>query len=104
MTTDFTFPVYKYFIVNTYDRPDERHIAIKRDDGKFYYVHPDLRDNKTYHGMTPSNPTPLEDFGIEWAEEEDMLFGTLCRKPTATYQDGRIRYWQDKPHFHFPLL
>ncbi len=55
-----------FFIVNDFDRPDEERIAGKGKDGKFYYIHPSLRDVKLYHDMTPTNPTPLEDFGIRW--------------------------------------
>lgn len=105
MTTDpdATFPVHKYFIVNDFDKPCERFVAEKRADGKYYYVHPDLCDIKVYHGMTPDDPTPLDDFGIEWTVDDGQLFGTLTRKPTATYHDGRTRYWQDQSSFHFKL-
>lgn len=62
-----------FFIVNDFDRPDEERIAERREDGKFYYIHPNLRNIKRYRGMTPTNPTPLEDFGI-WMEIRDGKF------------------------------
>jgi hypothetical protein len=93
----------KYFIVNQFDKPCEKSIAEKRDDGKFYYVHPSLCDDKSYHGMTPDNPTPLEKFGIEWTEKDGYLFATLAHKSTAEYPNGKIRLWQDHKNFYFKL-
>jgi len=100
---DLSFPDTKYWIANDFDRPAERLIAERRSDGRFYYVHPSICKEKAYHGMTPTNPTPLDAFGIEWTEEEGFLFGALARPSTATYQDGRIREWQDYHNFHFKL-
>lgn len=53
--------------------------------------------------MTPTKPTPLDDFGIDWKVEDGRLFGTRLRETTATYNDGRIRQWQDDPTFNFKL-
>ena len=93
----------KLFIVNDFDRPDERHIAEQRPDGKFYYVHPDLRDIKDYWGMTPDRPTPLEDFGIRTISRLGVLTGALTDRSIATYRDGRPRKWQGSSPFSFPL-
>lgn len=103
MTTDLTFTDYRFYILNEFDRPSARHIAEKRADGKFYYVHPTLCDIKDYHGMTPANPTPLADFGIEWTTKDGLLVGERVYESTATYADGRIRPWQDDPTFDFKL-
>jgi len=92
-----------FYIVNTYDRPSEDYIAEKRSDGKFYYVHPRLKNVKMYWGMTPEQPTPIEDFGIRVAQLDGMLYG--ARDPempkTAAYSDGRPRKWQGAGIFEF---
>ena len=93
----------KYFIVNSFDKPCAKLVAEKRDDGKFYYVHPELCELKIHHGMTPTDPTPLEDFGIEWTEHDGHLFGTLNREPIAKYSTGKSRSWQDHSNFYFKL-
>ena len=96
-------PCSGFFVVNTYDRPSEEHIAQKRADGKFYYVHPRLKNVKLYWGMTPENPTPIEAFGLRIALMDGMLYGaTDPRLPkTAAYSDGRPRKWQGAKSFEF---
>jgi len=89
------------FIVNVYDRPSEGFIAERRADGKFYYVHPDLRREKRYWGMEPENPTPLKRFGIEVEIKEGKLNGKKVAKSGAEYTDGRRRLWQGSPVFSF---
>lgn len=90
------------FIVNDFDRPDEERIAMKGKDGKLYYIHPSLRDVKAYHGMTPSNPTPRQDFGILWMVDAGEFVGMLMDESVATYRDGRPRRWQGVERFSFP--
>lgn len=91
------------FIVNVYDRPSELFIAERRKDGKYYYVHPDLRREKRYWGMEPENPTPLERFGIEVEIKDGNLHGKKVAKSEAEYTDGRRRLWQGSPEFSFSL-
>lgn len=91
------------FVVNVYDRPSEKFIAEKRADGKFYYVHPDLMNDRYYWGMTPENPTPLEQFGIATEIREGQLHGWKVKHSEAIYTDGRRRLWQGEPEFSFPL-
>lgn len=93
-----------FYVVNTYDRPSEEHIAQKRADGKFYYVHPRLKNVKQYWGMTPENPTPIEAFGIRIALMDGMLYGATdpsARSVTASYSDGSPRKWQGAKSFEF---
>jgi hypothetical protein len=92
-----------FFIVNDHDRPWAVSLAERREDGKFYYAHPMLRDDKRYHGMTPTSPTPIEAFGIRIALMDGMLYGaTDPRLPvTASYSDGRPRKWQGGRSFEF---
>lgn len=92
-----------FFIVNDFDRPDEERIAGKGKDGKFYYIHPSLRDIKLYHGMRPNNPTPLEDFGIRWMVDAGKFVGMLIDECRATYQDGKPRKWQGAEQFSFSI-
>jgi hypothetical protein len=94
-------PCSGFFIVNVHDRPSAKHIAERRADGKFYYVHPALRNEKRYWGMNPEKPTPLEDFGIRWLIEEGRFHGKRIDPSRATYYDGRLRKWQDDDEFSF---
>lgn len=93
----------KLYIANTFDRPDERHIAEKRLDGRFYYIHPTLCDEPVYWGMTPNNPTPLEEFGIDVAVDDGILEGRLVRESEATYDTGEERRWQGGSPFSFKV-
>lgn len=93
----------KYYIVNEYDRPDGERIAEKRENGKFYYMHPSLRNVKQFHGMTPTNPTPIEDFGIVWSVVDGVFHGKLTNPSIATYKDGKPRRWQGWEEFSFKL-
>ncbi len=90
------------YIVNDHDRPAEKFIAEKRKDGKFFYINPDLADDKRYWGMTPDKPTPLEDFGIEIAIFDGRLYGARNHPSKASYSDGRKRNWQGDQDFSFP--
>ena len=94
-----------FWIVNDTDRPCERHLAERGTDGKFYYVHPTLRDEKAYHGMTPADPTPVEAFGLRVDVKEGKLMGMMDAsvERCATYQDGRPRRWQGSREFSFTL-
>ena len=96
-------PMKQLFIVNDYDRPEAKTIAEKRSNGQSYYIHPGLRGDKKYHGMTPSNPTPLEDFGIRWTIENGEIYGEQSDPSVATYKDGKPRKWQGETTFIFPI-
>ena len=93
----------QFFIVSDYDAPNSHTIAERRADGKFYYIHPTLANEKEYHGMTPSNPTPLEDFGIRWLIEDGQFKGALLDVSRAKYSDGKARKWQGMKKFSFSL-
>jgi hypothetical protein len=90
-----------FVIVNYYDKPCARHIAQRRPDGTYNYIHPDLRDDPAYHGMTPTNPTPLGLFGIQVFVHGGLFHGEQNDQSDATYADGRIRQWQGAQKFHF---
>lgn len=89
------------YIVNRFDRPAPEHIAEKREDG-FYYIHPELAGKKDYWGMTPEEPTPISEFGIDVELLDGILHGALNHPSKATYPDGRIRNWQGDEKFQFP--
>lgn len=89
------------FYIIKYDRPHERLIAERRSDGKFYYIHPSLRDDQAYWGMPPSRPTPLSEFGITVDIKGGILRGMRTGHSTAAHVDGRPRRWQGSTHFHF---
>jgi len=92
-----------FFIVNTTDRPSEDHLAERRADGKFYYVHPRLKNIKAHWGMTPHAPTPIEAFGLRVMLLHGMLYGESDPQleKTAAYSDGRPRKWQGARSFEF---
>ena len=88
----------KLYIVNRVDRPDARHVARERG-GKLYYVHPDLRNVKTYHGMSMQDATPLEDFGVLYAVRNGKITAEQLTFSGATYSDGKPRQWQGEKFF-----
>jgi len=90
--------IMKFFIVNTYDRPDQKHITILKGDGLLYYIHPEL---EKWKGMNVASPTPIESFGIEWEIGGDLFTGKLVRESTATYHTGAVRKWQGLSSFSF---
>lgn len=91
-----------FYIVNCFDRPEERLLAEKRSDGKFYYIHPDMRDDKQYWGMNPDNPTAVEAFGLMVDVKAGVLVGASDGSlVSAVYEDGRPRKWQGSTFFSF---
>lgn len=88
------------FVVNTFDRPDQRHITIRKADGLLYYLHPELEQWK---GMSVTTATPLEDFGVACHVELGILHGIAGGESTATYTDGRPRKWQGAERFSFVM-
>jgi hypothetical protein len=91
------------YIINEFDGPCPKNIAEKRMDGKFYYIHPSVRNIKVHHGMQPKNPTLVEDFGIELEFKSGRLFGYLTKESIATYGNNKTpRSWQGAIEFSFP--
>lgn len=93
----------RLFIVNSFDRPDPRHVAEMRADGKLYYIHPELKDEKKFHGMSPDHATPLEDFGIKVEFIGNCLEGSKTEKSKAKYSNGTPREWQGQTKFSIPI-
>ena len=94
----------RFYIVNDFDRPEVETIAEKREDGKFYYIHPKLKEEKMYWGMTPHNAaTPLEDFGIQVKLKNGVFEGEMTKylPGKACYGDGKPRKWQGTQYFQF---
>jgi hypothetical protein len=94
----------KYYIVNEFDRPYERHVAVEHK-GKLYYLQrvtePDM---KIYDGMDMDRATPIEDFGITVREEKQGrrlvgVYFTRTGESTAKYKDGKPRRWQGEDVF-----
>lgn len=91
----------RFYIVNRYDCPDERHIAEQLSNGLFYYINPSLRDEKRYWKMNHPGPTPVEDFGISITIANGMIRGSLVSPSIAKYGDGQPRNWQGADKFEF---
>jgi hypothetical protein len=88
----------KYFILNDIDRPDKRHVAYKRPDGRFNYLDRSLWQ---FDGMIATHPTPIEDFGFNVVEVPPVVSFVKFHKGGAQYQDGTTRDWQgDEDFFH----
>jgi hypothetical protein len=96
----------KLYIVNSLDRPDERHLAAwYPPSGRLRYIHPDLADRQEYFDM-PATPdaTPAERFGLEFRVLGDLLQGARTYPSIATYRnDGRPRFWRGEVSFSFRL-
>jgi hypothetical protein len=89
------------FIVNDFDRPDHKHLTIRKEDGLLYYVHPEM---EKWKGMSVDRATPLEDFGVTCHVELGILHGILTDESSrATYRDGRPRRWQGPERFSFVM-
>lgn len=91
-----------FYIVNTFDRPYERLIAEARK-GMLFYVHPEMQAEWKDVPMSMDEATPLEDFGIEVTINEGVFHGDWNKRSTATYPNGRRRFWQGHPQFSFDL-
>jgi len=91
----------KYFIVNTTDRPHAGCVVQKMKEGFYCYLD---RRLKSYDGMNPSRPTPVEDFGFDIIECRNFVLFRKERDSIATYKDGMPREWQGDSIFHLPIL
>lgn len=99
-------PLSGLYIVNCFDCPCERMVAMKREsDGTFWYVSEvdNLRRNPHYFGMKSDRPTPIENFGITVQNGSDGTFQCVQEaESVATYDDGRRRKWQGQAVFTLP--
>lgn len=89
----------QFFIVDTFDKPCERHVAQLRA-GQLFYIAPELSD---HGGMTDIFSTPLEDFGFHLSVENGMLECIQIAPSTAQYDDGKQRKWQGSARFSIKL-
>ena len=55
---------------------------------------------KEYDGMKPLRPTPIEDFGFKVEVFSETVLFHRVASSTATYEDGKLRDWQDRVHTH----
>jgi len=99
----------KYYIVNEFDRPYERHVAGEYN-GKLYYLSRALEpEMKQYDGMANDRATPMEDFGFSIAENENSVVFNLINSSKVKYKSAKtgeeiIRRWQGMMNFSLPLL
>ena len=94
----------KFYIVNEYDRPCERLLAVNKGD-QLYYIHPAFeKAHEGYRrGMSNSCATPIEDFGVELKVENGKIHGEKRRESKASYPRGGTRQWQGSLSFSFDL-
>ncbi|SHK23707.1 hypothetical protein SAMN02745194_04515 [Roseomonas rosea] len=87
----------RYVIINDCDAPEPRMVCQWVPGVGYCYL--DRRGIKpTYDGMTGTHATPVEAFGFVWTDNPDgtVSFYRSERPVTATYQDGKLRRWQDR--------
>lgn len=89
----------KYFIINTVDRPYERLITEKKEDGKFYYVSEELADRYAEGFIGSDSTTDLETFGFMIEEDEGEIRFRQVKNSEAMYSDGEPRSWQGAREF-----
>jgi hypothetical protein len=98
--------IKKYAIVNTVELPCRR-LVTESVNGKFYYMaRAEEKNLKAYDGMTPINPTFLEDFGftIQEVPETNLIHFRQTGPSCAKYADGRLRQWQGELDFILPSV
>lgn len=90
----------RFFIVNDWDRPEERLIVECRGE-RYYYIHPDY-EKSFKHGMTSNEATAVEDFGVSIEiDTNGVIHGEVVKKSVARYPDGISRRWQGSSEFSF---
>lgn len=93
----------EFFIVNDFDRPEERNLAAYRD-GRYYYVHP-FHEGRFREGMISSTATKISDFGVLIKVVGEEVKGEVVKESIATYpSDGSQRRWQGGHEFLFKRL
>lgn len=91
----------RFVIVNEFDRPSERMVAEWIDGIGYCYLN---RELSKYDGMRPSNPTPVQDFGVAAVIKDGVAHFSQIRHSLATYRDGRTRQWQGVEQFTHKLI
>jgi hypothetical protein len=98
----------RFAIVNTADAPQRRMVCEWIPDIGYCYMmrqqEPHLKD---FDGMRPARPTPIESFGFAVEIAGDEAIFTRTNDSSATYEDGKLRPWQDrywKSQFSLPLV
>lgn len=92
------------YILDDHDQPCAKLLVHRMSDGTFRYCHPQMRNVKQYHGMTPTSPTPIQDFGVYIKYEKGTIYGELQQPSIATYRDGKPRRWQGEQSFQFNYI
>lgn len=78
-------------IVNQFDRPCAKLVAVVLADGKCCYLNQAINFRK----MDASNATPVSDFGIAVMARGDSYSCVVVGDSVAKYPDGSPRLWQD---------
>lgn len=94
----------RFYIVNDFERPAEKFVTELADDGKLYYIHPELRVKWSGKGLSAEEATSLEDFGIHTTIKDGVIHGQFLTESIAGYRDGKPRRWQGDLRFSFLYL
>ena len=101
-----------FYIVNDFDRPDERHVVqiVGKNKKHGYpegeYIHDSLTDwcKKSGHRLcVRKSSTPLSAFGFDLTIDDGYATFTLVSGSVARYRDGRPRRWQGRSSFTLKL-
>jgi hypothetical protein len=84
-----------FYIVNDFDKPDERHVAQVVEVGKAQYLHEDLRGFGSLQ-VDPKWSSTMEAFGFDVDILNGIAHFSLVRDSIATYNDGKPRQWQGR--------
>ena len=95
-------PKSRFFVANSFDKPDAKFITELAPDGFLYYIHPELREKWKNQGLTlHSEATPLEDFGMEVTIKDGVFYCHFENESKAKYPDGKPRFWQGETPIAF---
>lgn len=98
----------RFAIVNTTDAPSRTNVAEWVEGIGYCYMDRSVKPNlKDFDGMMPMRPTPIEDFGFAVLVRDGEAYFVRARESVATYEDGKMRHWQDvnsQKGFTLPLV
>ncbi len=88
------------YIVNHFDRPCEKLIAIKVRIGALVYLKNPLWGDMRFPDDTI---TSLKDFGFDIKQDGKVLKFNKIKKSHAKYSNGRTRHWQGSKKFQIEI-
>ncbi len=98
----------RFAIMNTCDAPQRRMVCEWVPRVGYCYMMRNMEPHmKVYDGMKPPKPTAIQDFGFDVDIMNGEAIFQSFRPSSATYEDGKMRDWQDSvwtTRFCLPLV